>query len=175
MFIRNAYCTDKKFQAVLRCDFSYGNRYQSKGIMIWSRHAQIDIHPIQWVIDCLVHWRLTSGNRNRESRQWKFGHDAAYYSFIGEQQKLLSADILLLLTSDKSGWRDIQTSMKCLEYYNLTPPAYQFPWGASSKTTIMSFFCSFHILTTSSVIVSANRSFSVCVLPLYIATVTIGI
>ena len=148
---------------------------QSKGSMIRSRHVQIDIQPIQWVIDRLVRWLLTSSYRNRESRQWKFGHDAAYYSFIGEQQKLLSANILLLLTSDKSGWRETQTSMKCLEYYNLTPPAYQFPWGASSKTTIMSFFCSFHILTTSSVIVSANRSFSVCVLPLYIAIVTIGI
>jgi Na+/citrate or Na+/malate symporter len=42
-------------------------------------------------------------------------------------------------------------------------------------TIMTSFFGMFNIFTTSSVIASANRSFSLWVLPLYIATVIIGI
>ena len=54
------------------------------------------------------------------------------------------------------------------------PELYQLPWDASWNTIVTSFFSTFNILTTSSVIASASLSFSLCVLPEYISTVTIG-
>lgn len=55
------------------------------------------------------------------------------------------------------------------------PEAYQFPWEASWKTITTSFFSTFSIFTVSSVIASASLSLSLWLLPLYIATVIMGI
>ena len=69
-------------------------------------------------------------------------------------------------------WCETNIQLYC---YSRTPEQYQFPWGASWNTIITSSLFTFSILTISSVIASASLSFSLCVLPLYISTVTIGI